>query len=128
MQLGTAYLARLLDRYDGSLPLAVAAYNAGPHRVDAWLAQNGDPRAKAGPQGSASAMIDWIERIPFAETRNYVERVLENVVVYQARRRETRPALLAQWIPPAAGAGAPAAGGAAGAAPPASAPTAQAGR
>ena len=97
MQLGTAYLARLLDRYDGSLPLAVAAYNAGPHRVDAWLAQNGDPRA-----AGASAMIDWIERIPFAETRNYVERVLENVVVYQARRREARPALLAQWMPPAA--------------------------
>ncbi len=67
------------------------AYNAGPHRVDEWLPQNGDPRV--GPVD----MIDWIELIPFNETRNYVQRVLENVVVYRARRGETTPTLLAQW-------------------------------
>ena len=91
MRLGTAYLREMLDRFDGSLPLAVAAYNAGPHRVDEWLAENGDPRV--GPID----MLDWIELIPFGETRNYVQRVLENVVIYRARRGETTPTLLAQW-------------------------------
>ncbi len=82
MRLGTAYLQEMLDRFDNSLPLAVAAYNAGPHRVDEWLPENGDPRV--GPID----MIDWIELIPFNETRNYVQRVLENVVIYRARRGE----------------------------------------
>ena len=92
MRLGTAYLRQMLDRFDGSLPLAIAAYNAGPHRVDQWLAENGDPRV--GPID----MLDWIELIPFNETRNYVQRVLENVVIYRARRGETTPTLLAQWM------------------------------
>ena len=83
--------SEMLDRFDNSLPLAVAAYNAGPHRVDEWLPENGDPRV--GPID----MIDWIELIPFNETRNYVQRVLENVVVYRARRDENTPTLLAQW-------------------------------
>jgi soluble lytic murein transglycosylase len=91
MQLGTAYVQELLTRYDGALPLTFAAYNAGPRRVDQWLADSGDPRV--GPID----MIDWIELIPFAETRNYVQRVLENVVVYRARRGEATPTLLAQW-------------------------------
>jgi soluble lytic murein transglycosylase len=91
MRLGTAYLREMLDRYDNSLPLAVAAYNAGPHRVDEWLPENGDPRV--GPID----MIDWIELIPLNETRNYVQRVLENVVIYRARRDENTPTLLAQW-------------------------------
>jgi soluble lytic murein transglycosylase len=91
MRLGTAYLRQMLDRFDGSLPLAVAAYNAGPHRVDEWLGENGDPRV--GPID----MLDWIELIPFGETRNYVQRVLENVVIYRARRGETTPTLLAKW-------------------------------
>jgi soluble lytic murein transglycosylase len=91
MRLGTAYLREMLDRFDNSLPLAVAAYNAGPHRVDQWLPENGDPRA--GPID----MVDWIELIPFNETRNYVQRVLENVVIYRVRRGETSPTLLAQW-------------------------------
>jgi soluble lytic murein transglycosylase len=92
MRLGTTYLREMLDRFDNSLPLAAAAYNAGPHRVDEWLADNGDPRV--GPID----MLDWIELIPFNETRNYVQRVLENVVIYRARRGESTPTLLAQWM------------------------------
>ncbi|HEY7576584.1 MAG TPA: lytic transglycosylase domain-containing protein [Acetobacteraceae bacterium] len=91
MRLGTAYLREMLDRFDNSLPLAIAAYNAGPHRVDEWLGENGDPRV--GPID----MLDWIELIPISETRNYVQRVLENVVVYRARRGDSTPTLLAQW-------------------------------
>ena len=77
VKLGSAYLRGLLDRYANSIPLAVAAYNAGPSRVDGWIAANGDPRAGAD-------MVDWIESIGFGETRNYVQRVLENLVVYRA--------------------------------------------
>lgn len=91
MQLGSAYVRELLDRYGGVLPLVFAAYNAGPNRVDQWLAQNGDPRV--GPVD----MVDWIELIPFAETRNYVQRVLENVTVYRAHRGEATPTLSTQW-------------------------------
>ena len=91
MRLGTAYLREMLDRFGNSLPLAIAAYNAGPHRVDQWLPENGDPRL--GPVD----MLDWIELIPLSETRNYVQRVLENVVIYRARRGESTPTLLAQW-------------------------------
>jgi soluble lytic murein transglycosylase len=91
MRLGTAYLREMLDRFGNSLPLAIAAYNAGPHRVEQWLPENGDPRL--GPVD----MLDWIELIPLSETRNYVQRVVENVVIYRARRGESTPTLLAQW-------------------------------
>ena len=96
MRLGTTYLAGLLDRFQGSLPLAVAGYNAGPHRVDQWLAENGDPRAIEGVKPPIE-MLDWIELIPISETRNYVQRVLENVTIYRARRGEATPTLLAHW-------------------------------
>ena len=77
-RLGRAYLQSLIERYGGTYVLALAAYNAGPHRVDRWLAKHGDPR------GGTIAVVDWIERIPFSETRNYVQRVLEGMFVYRA--------------------------------------------
>ncbi len=79
MRLGAGYLDQMLDRFGGTLPLAAAAYNAGPGRVDQWLGTYGDPRA---PE---TDMIDWMEQIPFNETRNYVQRVIENVMVYRAQ-------------------------------------------
>jgi soluble lytic murein transglycosylase len=78
-RLGTAYLARMLDRFGGSYILAAAAYTAGPGRVNDWLELNGDPRDLAVDP------VIWIESIPFSETRNYVMRVLEGVQVYRAR-------------------------------------------
>jgi soluble lytic murein transglycosylase len=78
-QMGAAELAALLKEYRGSYILAFAAYNAGRGRVQQWIAAHGDPRnPKIDP-------VDWVERIPFAETRNYVERVMENLQVYRAR-------------------------------------------
>lgn len=79
VETGSAYLADLLDRFGGSYVLAIAAYNAGPGRVAGWIRDYGDPRA-AGVD-----IIDWIETMPFYETRNYVQRVLENVHLYRAR-------------------------------------------
>lgn len=75
IQLGSTYFQRMLDNY-GSYPLAIAAYNAGGGNVNKWLKANGDPRMPGVD------MIEWIEAIPFSETRNYVQRVLENAVVY----------------------------------------------
>ena len=76
--LGSFFFGNLLDSFAGSHVLAVAAYNAGPGNVRKWLAQNGDPRMPGVD------VIDWIEAIPFSETRGYVQRVLENAVVYDA--------------------------------------------
>ena len=77
LQLGDAYFARLMNIY-GSYPLAIAAYNAGGGNVNKWLRANGDPRS------GGIDWIDWLEKIPISETRNYVQRVLENAVVYEA--------------------------------------------
>jgi soluble lytic murein transglycosylase len=79
MQLGTAFLRGLLTRYGGAIPLAVAGYNAGPGRVADWLSANGDPRA------AETDVVDWIELISIGETRNYVQRVIENTVIYRAK-------------------------------------------
>ncbi len=76
VRLGQSYLNRMLDRYDGSLPLAIAAYNAGPGNVDEWLMTIGDPRQTGND-------LEWMENIPFKETRSYVQRVLENYTIYQ---------------------------------------------
>jgi soluble lytic murein transglycosylase len=79
MTLGSRYLGDLIDGFGGSYVMAIAAYNAGPGRVRAWIKAYGDPRA------GALDMVDWIELIPFDETRNYVQRVLENTQVYRTR-------------------------------------------
>ena len=79
LTLGRAYLEDMLDRFGGSYVLAVAAYNAGPGRVVEWEQDMGDPRAKNVD------VIDWVESIPFRETRTYVQRVLENLQVYRLR-------------------------------------------
>jgi soluble lytic murein transglycosylase len=79
VRLGDGYFGRMLDYYGGSYPLAVAAYNAGPGNVNKWLRANGDPRT-----GSIDWIV-WLEKIPVSETRNYVQRVLENAVVYETR-------------------------------------------
>ncbi len=77
--LGTQYLADMLEKFGGSYELALSAYNAGPNRTARWLESIGDPR------NGAIDMIDWVELIPFRETRNYVQRVMEAVVVYRDR-------------------------------------------
>lgn len=77
IRLGSAYMSRLLERYDNSYALATAAYNAGPGNVDKWLNLFGDPRNKE------IDLLDWIELIPIYETRNYVQRVMENLYVYR---------------------------------------------
>jgi soluble lytic murein transglycosylase len=77
LKLGRKYLSGLLNQFNGSHILSLAAYNAGPSRVNSWIKRNGDPRS------SEVDMIDWIEMIPFKETRNYVQRVTENYNVYR---------------------------------------------
>ena len=79
MQLGSAYLGELVDQFSGSYVMAAAAYNAGPGRPTEWTAFCGDPRS------SSTDPTDYIECIPFSETRNYVMRVLEATEVYRAR-------------------------------------------
>ncbi len=96
MALGADYLSGLLDRYGEAEPLAIAAYNAGPSRADEWLRANGDPRSP-GTDSPGADMVDWIELIPFAETRNYVQRVIENTVVYRAKLDEKLPHPVLRW-------------------------------
>jgi soluble lytic murein transglycosylase len=78
-QMGAAELGDVLESYRGSYILSFVAYNAGRGRVKQWIAQYGDPRDPSVDP------IDWVERIPFSETRNYVQRVLENMQVYRAQ-------------------------------------------
>jgi len=85
-QLGAALLGQLIEDEGGSRELAFAAYNAGPGRVAQWIAAHGDPH-----DGSVD-LVDWIERIPFDETRDYVQRVSENLGVYRQRFADEKPA------------------------------------
>lgn len=78
LRLGAGYLGQQLTRFDNEPVLALAAYNAGPRRVTEWLERNGDPRGS-----DTYRLVDWIELIPFAETRNYVQRVLEGRTMYR---------------------------------------------
>ena len=79
LKLGQAYLRDMISEFGGSYLLALAAYNAGPKRAREWLKAHGDPRA------GIEEAVDWIEMIPFEETRNYVQRVLENLQVYRLK-------------------------------------------
>ncbi len=81
--LGRQYLDEMIQRYGGTYILALTSYNAGPHRTDSWLASNGDPRS------TATDFVLWVEAIPFAETRNYVMRILEALTVYRHLLGET---------------------------------------
>jgi soluble lytic murein transglycosylase len=86
-QMGAAELSALLSEYRGSLIMTFAGYNAGRGRVRQWIQQFGDPR------DPAVDAVDWVERIPLSETRNYVQRVMENFEVYRARFDIGTPAL-----------------------------------
>src|SRR5262249_39444559 len=86
-QMGAAELSALLSEYHGSHIMTFAGYNAGRGRVQEWIKAYGDPR---DPKVDA---VDWVERIPFAETRNYVQRVMENLQVYRVRFNVSTPAI-----------------------------------
>ena len=90
VRLGTVYLGAQLDRF-GALPPALAAYNAGPNRARDWVMSMGDPAA------GAVDPIDWVELIPFDETRNYVQRIVENVMIYRAREGVVLPHPVLAW-------------------------------
>lgn len=78
--LGAYFLGQQLERFDGSYILTFIGYNAGPRRATEWIARYGDPRGRP-----IEDVIDWIERIPYPETRNYVMRVMENYETYKMR-------------------------------------------
>lgn len=78
--LGAHYLGEQIERFNGSYILTFAGYNAGPRRASEWIAKYGDPRGQ-----NIDQVVDWIERIPYTETRNYVQRVMENYAVYKSR-------------------------------------------
>ena len=80
VMIGSAYFQRLVNSWNGSVPLAVAAYNAGSGNVRKWVDRYGDPR------GGQVDVLKWIEAIPYVETRAYVQRVIENSVVYDSMR------------------------------------------
>ncbi len=82
-RLGSSYLAQMSQRFGGNVVMISAGYNAGPARPPRWMSERGDPRSGKGMNGLD--VIDWIEFIPFDETRNYVQRVAESLPIYRAR-------------------------------------------
>ena len=76
VMIGSSFFDRLMNYYAGNYVLSVAAYNAGQGNVNRFIRANGDPRLPG------TDVVDWIEAIPFSETRTYVQKVLENAVVY----------------------------------------------
>lgn len=88
IKLGSMYINKMLERFDNCYPLAIAAYNAGPGRVNEWVSENGDPC-----KGQIT-MVDWIELIPIGETRNYVQRVMEGVYIYRQKFAKVQKATL----------------------------------
>jgi soluble lytic murein transglycosylase len=96
--LGTAYLALLRHRFGDCTPLAIAAYNAGPGNVAAWLSRFGDPRLPVAAGGIN--LVTWLEEIPFGETRNYVQRVTEAMVVYRALQDKPARDPVQRWLHP----------------------------
>ncbi len=96
IKMGSTYFGQMMNSFNGSYILSVAAYNAGPGNVRKWLNANGDPRAGVDP-------LTWIEAIPIKETRDYVQRVLENAVVYDLinpRRPANRTVTLSGYLKP----------------------------
>lgn len=79
IRLGTSYIKTLIDRFEGSEILAIAAYNAGPNNAQRWVNEFYDPRT----QKDLDKVVDWIELITYSETRNYVQRIMENLIVYK---------------------------------------------
>jgi soluble lytic murein transglycosylase len=79
IKLGSKHLADHINYYKGSYLLGIPAYNAGNHRVDKWIAKNGDPRKMK----DLYSIVDWIEKVPFGGTRDYVQRIMENLQVYR---------------------------------------------
>lgn len=82
MALGSTYLAHQISNFGNCVPLAIAAYNAGPGNVSNWISAYGDP--ELGSQPGGANLITWIEEIPVNQTRDYVERVSENITIYRA--------------------------------------------
>ncbi len=80
-KLGSAYLAKLIEDFGPSIALVASGYNAGPSRPRKWIEEYGDPRLPSVD------VVDWVESIPFSETRTYVMRVVEGVVIYRAKLR-----------------------------------------
>lgn len=79
IKLGSHYIKKLIDRFDGSEMLAIASYNAGPNATQRWINEFYDPRQ----QKDLDKVVDWIELITYSETRNYVQRIMENLIVYK---------------------------------------------
>jgi soluble lytic murein transglycosylase len=79
VRLGSFYIKKLIDEFNGSEMLAIASYNAGPNATKRWINEFYDPRLEK----DYNKIVDWIELITYSETRNYVQRIIENMIVYK---------------------------------------------